>query len=325
MNDAVDDVDVETVRERIRGSSVDVDEDVLSELDARADDGRIDLDAVEAWYDEVEERRQSVVERTDRLAARLEEYRESLDPIERDFDHVGVRFSEYDERFDAVRTALASVEDLIESASREPESAVALYETARSLSECEHSLHSVAHELGHLDEALDRFESWLADPAVRLDDFEDELDTVERYLDNTERLLTNVETHAADPPAGFRPFDAWLTARHLHLLVAVVFEELRADVDELARWLEHLDGDHDAALSALTDRLDSLAARHESFDGRIDDATEEIAGFEEQHAEVADDVERFAAELDAVEPPIDWAALEDRIDEQFDELGISHG
>ncbi|WP_338738176.1 hypothetical protein [Haloplanus salilacus] len=325
MNDELDDVDAETVRDRLRESSVDVDEDVLSGIDARTTDGSIDVAAFEAWYDECADRRRSVAERTERFETRLDEYRASLDPAERDFDHVRVRFEEYDERFDAIRAELASVADRIETASRTPTSATALYETARLLSAAEKALHGIAHELGHVEEGLDEFGSWLTDPAVRLDDFDGELDTVARYLDNTDRLLTNVETHAADPPPGFRPFDAWLTARHLHLLVAVVFEELRADVDELAEWLERLDGTHDAELSALTDRLDALADRHASFESRIDEATDAIDGFEGKYADVAEEVDRFAADLDAVEPPIDWATLEERIDEQFDELGISHG
>jgi chromosome segregation ATPase len=325
MNDTPDDVDVESLRDRLRGSSIDVDENVLNEIDARTVDGSVDIAAFEAWYDDCTDRRRSVTERTERFESRLDEYRASLGPVERDFDHVRVRFEEYDERFDAIRTKLESVADRIETASRTPASATALYETARLLSASERTLHGIAHELGHIEEALDDLESWLTDPAVRLDDFDDELDTVERYLDNTDRLLTNVEAHAADPPAGFRPFDAWLTARHLHLLVAVVFEELKADVDELGRWVERCEGDHGAALAALTDRLDALADRHASFERRIDDATDAIAGFEEKYAAVAAEVDRFAAELDAVEPPIDWATLEERIDEQFDSLGISHG
>jgi chromosome segregation ATPase len=325
MNDPPDDVDAETLRDRLRESSIDVDEDVLSEVDARTTNGSVDVAAFEAWYDECAERRRSLVDRTERFEARLDEYRASLDPVERDFDHVRARFEEYDERFDAVRSALASVADRIETASRTPASATALYETARTLSASEEALRGVAHELHHVEEGLDDLGSWLTDPAVRLDDFDDELDTVERYLDNTGQLLTNVETHAADPPPGFRPFDAWLTARHLHLLVAVVFAELRADVDELGRWLERTEGDHGAELAALTDRLDALADRHASFEDRIDESTDAIAGFEEKYAEVADEVDRFAAELNAVEPPIDWATLEERIDEQFDDLGISHG
>lgn len=317
-------LDIEAVRERVRRDG-EVDESVMDELEARAEDGRIDLDAFGAWYDECAERRRSVAERTERFEDRLDEYRRSLDPVERDFDHVQVRFDEYDERFDAIRTELASVTDRIETAAQRPASATELYETARLLSASEQAIHGVAHELHHVEEELDELESWLTDPAVRLDDFGDELDTVERYLDNTDRLLTNVETHAADPPSGFRPFDAWLTARHLHLLVDVVFEELRADIDELGQWLERLDGDHDTELAALTDRLDELADRHASFDRRINESTGTVDDFESKHAEVADEIDRFASELDAVEPPIDWAALEERIEEQFDELGISHG
>jgi len=104
-----------------------------------------------------------------------------------------------------------------------------------------------------------------------------------------------------------------------------VFEELRADVDELGQWLERTEGDYGSELTALTGRLDALADRHASFEGRIDEAADHIVGFDRKHADVADEVDRFAAELDAVEPPIDWATLEERIDEQFDELGISHG
>jgi len=137
MNDVLDDVDVGTVRDRLRESSGDVDEDVLNEVDARATDGRIDVAAFEAWHDECTERYRSVAERTERFEDRLDEYRASLDPAERDFDHVRVRFEEYEERFDAIRTELASVEERLETASRTPASATALYETARLCSASE--------------------------------------------------------------------------------------------------------------------------------------------------------------------------------------------
>jgi septation ring formation regulator EzrA len=322
MSESWQDVDIGTVRERLEEDAAVVVEDrVVSALEERAvEDGSVSAEAVASWYDDCEAGLDSVEERVADLEARLDGFRESLDPAEREFAHVRARFDEFHEQFESVREAIAGLTDRLDAASRAPESTRELYATADRLSTVESAVGEVHHSLEHVEEEVDPFETWLVDPTARVAYFEEELQVVERYLDNTEELLETIEAHADDPPEGFDPFDAWVAARHLHLLVTVAFEEFRSDVAELARWLDGRDDDAD--LSTLTDRLDSLETRHESFEIRFDDTADTIDGFESAYADVADDVERFEATLDDLEPPIDWTALEERLNEQFDTLGI---
>jgi len=308
---------VATVRERV--ADEDAEEHVLAAIEDRADDGLLSADAMAEWHRTCREHRRSTADDIEAAADRLDEIRASLDPIDRDSNLVRARVDEIERELDAMRSELSAAADRLSSTTERPDSALAVYEAAQRLRQCEGTTHEVAHALHHLDEEIDMFETWLDDPDARIDDLGEEIEGFERYLDNTEGLLGRLETGAT---GATDPFDAWLAAYHLQRMMTLVFEELRSDIAELDAWLERREESYEAELTELREQLAALEERHEECSKRLDAATIEVEGFERKRAEVAESLDAFEAALDDHEPPVDWAAVERRLQAQFDDLGI---
>lgn len=319
-------IDVTTLRERLEcDPDVEVDETVVATIEARATEERaVSVAAFAQWYEECDRERRAAEERLTEFESRLAEHRVALDEWELELDHVRSQFDEYGEKFDAMRDDLSTAATHLEETPRRPVTAAALYAGAGRLAAVEELTHGVAHRLEHFEQEFDWFASWLTEPTARIEGFDDELDAVEGYLGRVERLLAEAETHAADPPAGYEPFDAWAGARHLHLLATVALDEFRADVGDLGMWLESVDGEHDEQFQTLTDRLFALEERNETLEDRFDAAADAIDDFEAAHAEIAHLIGAFEAELDKRSPPIDWATVNRLLREQFEELGIPY-
>jgi len=311
---------VATVRERV--ADEDVEEHVLAAIEDRADDGLLSVDAMADWHRTCREHRRSTADDVDSAADRLDEIRTSLDPIDRDSNQVRARVDELERELDGMRSELSAVADTLSSTTERPDSALAVYEAAQRLRQCEGTTHEIAHALHHLDEEFDMFETWLDDPDARIDDLGEEIEGFERYLDNTEGLLGRLETGATGSTDSF---DAWLAAYHLQRMMTLVFDELRSDLGELDAWLEQREGSYEAEMAALRDQFEALAERHEDCSERLDAATVEVAEFERKRAEVAESLDAFEAALDDHDPPVDWAAVERRLQAQFDDLGIELG
>ncbi|WP_257628173.1 hypothetical protein [Haloplanus salinarum] len=315
------DLDVATVRERVDEADVDASDDVLDRLATRVDeaDGADATEAFASWYRECRRERRSTAEDVEAAATRFRDLLAGVDPADREHNQVRARIDEYESQFEAFRAELSTAADRLDATSREPGSAVDLYTGAERLVACERAVHEVAHGLHHVEGGLDEFESWLHDPEARFDAFREELGGFERYLDNTAGLLDRIEAGDGDDD---RAFDRWLAAYHLQRVMGVILDELRADVDELEAWLGRREGAYDDELSSLRDRVTGLSERHATCSRRLDATAEAIDGFEESWNEVTASVESFESTLESLDPPVDWAAVESLVDEQFDELSI---
>jgi chromosome segregation ATPase len=311
--------DLSTVRKRAEERTDGDVDSVLTAIEDRADDGRITVDAFADWHRACRDHHRSAAADVDDAEARFEALRDSIDPAERGNNQVRARVDEYESQFEAMRSALSTTADRLDATQARPDSPAAAYEVAEQLRRAGLVVHEVAHSLHHVEAELDAFETWLDDPATRIDDLGDEIEGFERYLDNTEGLLDRLESDDTD---GIRPFDAWLSAHHLQRMMSLVFDDLRADIADLEAWLERQDGSYDDEVAALRDRLDALEARHGTCSERLDAAAADIEGFEAKRAEVADSLARFEAALDEHEPPVDWEAVEELVQSQFDDLGI---
>lgn len=315
------DVDVSTVRDRIgeRGD-IDVSEDVMAAIEERAEAGRLAPDAFADWHRECRREHRSTVEDLDAVETRFRELLAGLDPADRESNQTRARIDEYEAQFDAMREELAAVADRLDETPREPASAVAVYGAAERLSTSGRAVNEIAHGLHHVEQGIEEFETWLHDPATRIDALDDEIRGSERYLDNTEELVERLESGG---DGDFQPFDAWLAAHHLQRVMAVVFDELRTDLAELEAWLARRDGEYGDEVARLRDRLDALSERHAACSDRLDAASHHVDEFAAKRASVAASIERFEASLDDLEPPVDWGEVEESVQEQFDELGIS--
>jgi chromosome segregation ATPase len=318
MSDESAPFDVAVLHERARErDDIDADENVMTAIEDRADDGRLTRDAFAAWHRECRDAHRSTAADVDDVDAQFEDVLASLDPSDRERNQVRARIEEYADQFDAMRSALSTTADRLDATPERPTSPAAAYEAAAQLRRSERVVHEVAHSLHHVEEGIDEFETWLHDPATRIDDFGEEIDGFERYLDNTEFLLDRLE---ADDTDDIRPFGSWLSAYHLQRMMALVFEELRADLADLEAWLERRDADDE--LADLRGRLESLEARHATCSDRLDAAAADIEDFEAKRAEVAESIDRFEAALDEHEPPVDWGEVEELVQSQFSELGL---
>jgi chromosome segregation ATPase len=319
MNDERGRFDLPTIRERATERAGSVDENVLTAIEDRAEDGRITVDTFADWHRTCREHHRSTAADVDDAEARFEALRDSIRPAERETNQVRARIEEYESQIDAMRSALSTTADRLDATPKRPGSPAAAYEAADQLRRAGVVVHEVAHSHHHVEEGLDAFETWLDDPETRIDEFGDEIGGFERYLDNTEGLLDRLESDDSDE---FEPFDAWLSAYHLQRMMALVFDELRADMAELETWLERQNGDYDDELARLRDRLDTLEGRHGTCSERLDTAASGIEKFEAKRGAVADSLDRFEAALDEHEPPVDWESVEGLVQSQFDELGI---
>jgi len=314
-DDREQDLDVATVRERVDAG----DADVLDALAERAADGADVTEAFTSWYQECRRERASTAEDVDAAESRLRDLLAGVETADREHNQVRAQVEEFESQFETLRAELSAAGDRLDAAPTAPASAADLYTGAERLVACERAVHEVAHGLHHVDQALDEFESWLHDPAARIDAFRDELEGFERYLDNTGGLLDRIEAGEGDED---RAFDRWLAAYHLQQTMGVILDELRLDGDELSAWLNRQDGAYDDDLAAIRDRVTDLVARHETCSERLEMTADSMDGFEESWSAVAASVEAFEAALDELEPPVDWAGVESRLDKQFDELDI---
>jgi chromosome segregation ATPase len=312
--------DLSTVRERAgERDDIDVDSEVMTAIEERADDGELVLDAFADWHRECRAAHDSTAADVDGIEARFEALRSSLDPTDSDTTQVRARIDEFAAQFESMRAALSTAADRLDATPDAPESPAAVYEGAEQLRRAERVVHEVAHSCHHVEEGIEAFETWLDDPEARLEELGEEMAGFERYLDNTERLLDRLE---AGDTGDIRPFGAWLSAYHLQRVMALVFEELRTDIDELETWLARQDGSYGDEVAALRSRLGSLEARHGTCSERLDAAAADIEDFAAKRAEVAESVDRFEAALADREPPVDWGDVEELVQSQFDELGL---
>lgn len=305
-------VAVSTVRERVEKRDDGVDESVLSAIEDRAEEGRVTPDAMADWHHECAEERESTAGALDAIESEIHELVADLDPEEQAVTQVQSRVEEYDDEFDRLRSELDAAADLLTETPRDPASPTAVYDAAVDLRRCAGSTHEVGHALHHLSEEVDEFETWLHDPERRIEELGDEIGGSEEYLENTEALLEQVASGQSP-----EPFDAWLAAYHLQQVMRVVFVELRTDVTELESWLDKQDGDYGDDVAALRDRLDDLETRHEACSRCLDATTDAIDEFESKRAGVADSLDQFEETITALEPPVDWATVEQLVQAQF--------
>ena len=310
-------VAVSTVRERVEDRDDGVDENVLSAIEERADEGRVTAEAMAAWHREHREARESRASAVDAMAATFRGQVADTDAADVETNQVQARLDEYDAEFDSLRAELDAVADRLDDTPREPSSPTAVYDAATNLRYCARMLHEVGHALHHMEAELDRFETWLTDPETRIEDLDEEIDGSARYLQNTETLLDGVESGRSPDP-----FDAWLAAYHLHQVMGAVFGELRTDAEELASWLDDQPGDYAAEMRAVRERLGELEARYETCSRRLDDATDAIDDFESKRAAVADSLDQFESTVGGLEPPVDWATVERLVQAQFEKHDI---
>jgi uncharacterized protein YhaN len=244
-----------------------------------------------------------------------------------DVDAVASRLATFEARLDAVEADVAALgADLqaLLARSEDPESVYDVAADVRRLTTEANETQRAADELG-VD--VEEFEEWLDSHEARVEDVADDVDAVAGSVDELSAVAARLagvddggDVDVADPELAWA--DATLRRRLLDLLAADVRADL-ADVRTLAARTDDGDAAAEAAeagvgVDDLSNRLDGLDDDLATVRDRLDAAAE--PAWRERHG---DAIEAFEADLDGVEPPVDWATVQAALNEARTAVGAT--
>jgi division protein CdvB (Snf7/Vps24/ESCRT-III family) len=248
--------------------------------------------------------------RAELAAIELSDAREAAEPVA-DLDTVGARLDAFTARLDAVETRLpelgADLRTLIDDAAHDD-----VYETAAEIRRLTVAANRVQGAADELQVDIEEFERWLADPDVRFEAFAEELDALDGSLADLADAVESVADaergeHAVD---GAEPAVAWADAALRHRSVGPLFPDLRAELADLRTWNDREGIDAADRAAELGRRLDDLHDRWRATGDRLDDVARPA-----WRERFGDRLSAFETTLDALEPPVDWGAVQTELDE----------
>jgi len=241
----------------------------------------------------------------------LDGVRERAAPVA-DVDVVAFRLDAFADRLEAVESRIEALgEDLQSLLARRDDVTYAL---ARDL----HRLHQAANECHHAaDELLvdvEEFGRWLASHERRVADLDEDLDALDAALSDLSDAARAVREES---PAN--PGLAWASATLQNRVLGLLVDDVRADAEGIRRLADRMEvqgGDVDGSLDRLDGRLDDLASRRTEIGSDLDDLARDpwIERFGEG-------IRAFEATVADVEPPVDWARVQETLAAHRSSLG----
>ena len=285
---------VETVTER-----TDEDTDsVRRSLDPFTDDGTVTAAAITSTVTDVSQILATAETRVD-LATRAHEDAAAAAADAPDLDVVGVRRRAFGARLDDLREEVESLGDELAAARTDRDSATALYRAAVDLHEVTTGAQRVVRIAHDLETELEAFEAWLRSPNRRHDALVDEVEVAEESARSLAETVAALR--AAEEPDRERRFDAAVQTRVLDLVAA----DLRAEADDLRAWADR-DG---------VSFPDDVDARIDDLEAEVTDHAEALGDGPDGDDEFGERLDALDAELEAVEPPVAWARVDDTVAE----------
>jgi DNA repair exonuclease SbcCD ATPase subunit len=248
------------------------------------------------------------------VAARLEEFEERLLGLKEEIDRLGPELNElFNDWLEEHDDVYAMADGLHQHATRGQR------------------MHQMVDEL-IVD--LESFQEWVQDEETRFDELRQDVEGVDESLANLEGALADLEesdpeakreTDADSEPgaeAGEReregdepePALIWVDAALRHRLVGLLVADLETELDGLRTWTKR-EGSASTDLDDLAERIETVRDRWEAIDGRIDAAARPAwrERFDDQLA-------AFENDLDAFDPPVDWAEVQRTLEEHQAEI-----
>jgi chromosome segregation ATPase len=238
----------------------------------------------------------------------LSDARETAEPVAH-LDVVSDRLAAFEARLDAVERRVSELGVALQSLVDDDTSG--LYERAddiRNLTQAANRTQQAADELA-VD--IEEFERWLTDADVRADSFADEIDALEASLSDLADTVDAIADEIADETAP-TPTSAWADTALRHRSVSLLFDDLRSELATLRTWPD-TEGQGLPSAETFEDRLDDLRARWEHTGDRLDDLSPGDGRYD-------DLLSSFERALDDVEPPVDWGAVQDVLDEHRESI-----
>ena len=273
-------------------------ESIRTWLDPLTDDGRVSPAAIESSVTDVAQVLATAETRVD-LATRTHDEATEAAAAAPNLDVVGVRRRAFGERLDDLRADVEALGDELRSARSGLDSPVGVYRAAVDLHEITTDAQDIVRVAHDLETELEAFEAWLSSANRRHDALVDEVEAAEESAESVGDAVAALRE--ADEPDPQRRFDAAVQTRVLDLVVA----DLRAEADDLRAWAERDGVDFP---DGVDERIDDLAAA-------VDDSAAALAEAPAWDDRFAERLDALDAELEAVEPPVAWARVDETVAE----------
>ncbi|WP_372910107.1 halo transducer protein [Salinigranum sp.] len=284
------------------------------------DDGVVTSAAVDDAFGELSKVVSTPETRTELARIAFADATETAEPVD-DVDVVRARLDRFEERLERIEAHVPDLGRELQDLVNDDEAD--LYDVAVRIQRLTAAANRAQGAADELQVDLEEFERWVGSAAVRHDEFAAELDALDGSLDELARAVDAVAANASDDGDGggaesdTDPALVWVDASLRHRAVALLFSDLRAELDALREWptwddasldgAEREDGDRTAELDS---RLDDLEARWGSLGDRLDDVAR--PAWHERYDEV---LGNFADAVDDLEPPLDWREVQAALDE----------
>jgi len=272
-------------------------ESIRTWLEPFTEDGKVTPAAIESSVTDVSQILATAETRID-LATRTHDEATAAGNAP-DLDIVDVRRRAFGDRLDDLRADVEALGDDLGAAWSGLDEPVAVYRAAVALHEITTDAQDIVRVAHDLETELEAFEAWLRSANRRHDALVDEVEAAEESAAAVAETVESLrDANDADPE---RWFDAAVQTRVLDLVVA----DLRAEADDLRAWADR-DG---------VSFPDDVDARIDDLEAEVTDHVEALGDGTDGDDEFGERLDALDAELEAVEPPVAWARVDDTVAE----------
>lgn len=242
----------------------------------------------------------------------VDDAREAAAPVD-DLRTVRGRIEDFESRLDDVRRRADALGPRLQDLLRMAEDPDSLYDLGAAIAQLEAEANDVQRAADELLMATESFRRWVDSPQLRRDELDGQLADLETSLDELSSVLDDLAGRIGDADVtdeddgGPDPALAWADATLQREVLALLVEDVRAELADLEAMADREDGDP-PALDDLKRRLDELDARREDVAERVDDLAR--ADWPDRFEA---DRSAFAETLAEFEPPVDWGAVEEAL------------
>jgi hypothetical protein len=270
-------------------------------LDPITDDGVVTREAVEQAVSDTSKVVATAETRAELAEIAYEDATEAAGPVD-DLTIVTARQNRYSDRLTALQTRVDDLASALQTPVEQLDDPNAVYELAVNLRDVATTAQGVVRTADELSEELKEFGMWLTEPDRRYDQFSEDIDLIEDSIADVKTAAAGLSADSETPAVDW--VDATMRARVLELLAA----DLRAEVADLQVWADREDVQF---RSGLNERVSDV-------EQNITELTDTLA----EHAKPAwrdqfgDTLSAFEAELDSVEPPVDWTRVQELLEKR---------
>lgn len=317
---------VEEGIERVRNRDPEADPaSIRAALERVAEDGVVSRAGVESALGEVAKHVATPETRLELAGDALDAARAAAEPVA-DLDAVQSRLDGFEARYRGIETEVAELGSRLDRLAERADGPEDVHDLSRSMWELRSDAGETQRRADELQADLDAFESWVSDPDTRVDELDADVSNAAGLLDDLAAAVDRLEATTddgddsaekgapadADDSPGADTEDlalAWVDATFRRRVIGLLADDLRAELVDLRAWSGE-DTVPEGRADEIAARIDDLQAREASLADRLDAITN--PAWRDRFGGEIDD---FKADLDAVDTPIDWGAVNDLLEE----------